>query len=201
MRRAFAIVCALIATPVYAEVGIGVSAKTDSATVYIPVTVQRFMFEPFVRATQRESESLSTSGTILPVTSASATKVDASAIGIGIFRLVPLADRFTLYYGGRLANIDEEVKSFNASGTVTAPPTLGEPSQVSTAEGSSVMPALGFHYNIVERLSIGAEIGIERSEADTENINRSQSGAITQSATGTITATDTRANVILRFFF
>ncbi len=201
MRRAFALVCALVATSANAEVGIGVSVKTDSATVYIPVTVQRFMFEPFVRATERESESLSTSGTIVPLTSASATEVEANAIGIGIFRLVPLADRFTLYYGGRLASIDEEVKSFSASGTVTAPPTFAEPSQMSTAEGSSVMPALGFHYSIVERLSIGAEIGIERSEVDTEAINRLQSGAISQTASGKITSTDTRANVILRFFF
>ena len=71
MRRALTIVCALIATSANAEVGIGVSAKTDSATVYIPVTVNRFMFEPFVRATDRDTESVSTSGTIVPTTSTS----------------------------------------------------------------------------------------------------------------------------------
>ena len=199
MRRALAIVCALAATSANAEVGIGVSAKTDSATVYIPVTVERFMFEPFVRATERDTESASTSGTIFPTTSRSGSEFEGYAVGVGIFRLVPLADRFTLYYGGRLASIDEEAKSFSVTGT-TPPPS--QPQQLSTADGHSLMPTLGFHYSIIERLSIGAEIGVDHTDVDTETINRSTTtGAITSTSTGNVTATDTRANVILRFFF
>src|SRR5688572_16774327 len=108
MRLGFAIICALVATSAAADVGIGVSAKTDSATIYIPITVKRFMFEPYIRATDRESETVSTTGTTFPVTVASTSEVQAYAVGVGVFRLVPLADRFTLYYGGRLARIDEE---------------------------------------------------------------------------------------------
>jgi len=199
MRRALAIICTLVATSANAEVGIGVSAKTDSATVYIPITVKRFMIEPYVRATERESESATSSGTIFPVTSTSVSDLEAYAVGVGVFRLVPLAERFTLYYGARLASIDEESKSYTVSGT-TPPPA--EPQQLSTAEGHSLMPTLGFHYNIVERLSIGAEIGVERADVDTETISRSTTtGLITATSTSQITATDTRANVILRFFF
>jgi hypothetical protein len=120
-------------------------------------------------------------------------------MGLGVFRLVPLAERFTLYYGGRLARIDEETKSF--ASTSLNPPAVSEPSLSNTAEGSSIVPTLGFHYNIIERLSIGAEIGLDHTEVDTQTIQRSQTGTITQSATAEITSTDTRANVILRFFF
>ncbi len=204
MRLAIAIICAMVATSAEADVGIGVSAKTDSATVYIPITVRRFMFEPYVRATDGESESLSTSGTAsFPIKSASASEFQANAIGVGIFRLVPLAERFTLYYGGRLAHIDEEWKSFTAtaSGVNNTPPAFSQPSQSSTVEGHSIIPALGFHYNIIERLSIGAEIGLDHSEVDAVSIERSQSGTTTQTSTSEITTNDTRADVVLRFFF
>jgi hypothetical protein len=203
MRLAIAIICAMVATSVAtsaeADVGIGVSAKTDSATVYIPITVRRFMFEPYVRATDREIESLSTSGTIVPVTSQSASELEANAIGVGIFRLVPLAERFTLYYGGRLTRIDEETKSFNASNVNNPPPS--QPSGSSTAEGHSIIPTLGFHYNIMERFSIGAEIGLDHSEVDIVSISRSQSGATTLTSMSESTTNDTRADVVLRFFF
>jgi hypothetical protein len=199
MRSSLAIVCALAATSANAEVGIGVSAKTDSATVYIPVTVERFMFEPFVRATDRDSESAQTTGTIFQTTITQTSEFEGYVVGVGIFRLVPLADRFTLYYGGRLASIDEETESWSVTGT-TLPPS--QPQLTSTADGHSLMPTLGFHYSIIERLSIGAEIGLEHTDVDVETINRSTTtGAITSTSTGNVTATDTRANVILRFFF
>ena len=73
MRLVLAIVCAIVATSAEADVGIGVSAKTDSASVYIPITVKRFMFEPYVRATEQKSESSSTTGTIFSTTTLSAS--------------------------------------------------------------------------------------------------------------------------------
>jgi hypothetical protein len=198
MRLALAIICTMVATSANADVGVGVSAKTDSATIYIPITVRRFMFEPYVRATEREVQSLSTTGTILSITSASASEIQANAVGVGIFRLVPLAERFTLYYGGRVARLDEEVKSFNASALSTPSP---QPSTSSSLEGHSIMATLGFHYNVIERFSIGAEIGLDHSDVETASINRSQSGAITQTFSSDLTTTDTRADVIFRFFF
>jgi hypothetical protein len=200
MLRVALAACALVALPSHADVGIGVSAKTDSATVYIPITAGRFMFEPYVRATDRETESVSTTGTVLVLATGTASEVQANAVGLGIFRLVPLAERVTLYYGGRLARIDEKAESFAASG-INVPPAFESPSQESTAEGASIAPTLGFHYSIIERLSIGAEIGLEHTKVDTDSINRSSSGAITQTSTAEITSTDTRANIILRFFF
>jgi hypothetical protein len=200
MRRVAALVLALAAPAANADVGIGVSAKTDSATIYVPVTVGRFMLEPYLRATDRENESSATTGGLFPVTLTSASEFEASGVGLGVFRLVAVADRFTLYYGGRLASIDEESTLFTATG-FNALPAFSEPSQSTTAEGHSIMPTLGVSFSITERLSIGAEIGVDHAELDTETFNRSQSGTTTQTGTGTITANDTRANVILRFYF
>jgi hypothetical protein len=200
MRSFLALVFAAAATSAAADVGIGVSAKTDSATIYIPITVGRFMIEPYVRATDRESESLATTGTILALTTASASQFEATDIGVGIFRVVPLAERMSLYYGGRLARIDQEAQSFTAFGVNTVP-AFGQPAETNSAEGHSIIPALGFQYNIVERFSIGAEIGVNRSDVETETVDRSQSGAITSKVSSDITTTDTRADVIFRFFF
>ena len=198
MRLALAIICALVATAAKADVGIGVSAKTDSATIYIPITVRRFMFEPYVRATDRESETVSTTGTTFPVTTSSASEVQAYAVGVGVFRLVPLADRFTLYYGGRLARIDEET---TGAGIGLDPfPIVSQSSSQSVVEGHSISPALGFHYSFIERLSIGAEIRLEHADVDVDTISRSATGS-TQTSQSQITTNDTRADVILRFFF
>jgi hypothetical protein len=200
MRFALAIICAFAASSACADVGIGVSAKTDTATVYVPVTVQRFMFEPYVRATDREIESVSTVGTSFPIASASASEVQANAVGIGIFRLIPLAERMTLYYGARLARIDEESKSFTATGLNTPPPFSG-PAQSTSIEGTAVIPAFGFHYNVVDRLSIGGEIGWDHSDVDAVSTSQSLSGLTTQTSRGEITTNDTRADIIFRFFF
>jgi hypothetical protein len=199
MRLALAAICTMVATSAHADVGIGVSAKTDSATIYIPVTAGRFMYEPYVRATDREAASVSTSGTIFPITTTTESEVHANVIGVGVFRLVPLADRFTMYYGARLERIDEEATSSGSSSLSIS--VVSQPAQFSSAEGHSIVPTLGFHYNIIERLSIGAEIGLNHSDVETNTIVRSQSGAITTTSTSDITTNDTRADVILRFFF
>jgi hypothetical protein len=180
-----------------ADVGIGVSAKSDSATLYIPITAGRFMFEPYVRVTDRKSESSSTVGlnNLLPFGSTS--KAEAQRIGVGIFRLAPVAERITLYYGGRLARIDEEIES---SSTSPGGSPLAQALQRSSAEGHAITPALGFQFNIIERFSISGEIGWEHTEADTVNISRSQSGS-TQTSLSEISGNDTRAEIILRFFF
>lgn len=200
MRLVLVLIFAAVATTAAADVGIGASAKTDSATVYIPITVGRFMVEPYVRATERESESLATTGATLSFTTAIASELDASDIGVGVFRVVSLAERMSLYYGGRLARIDQEAKSFSAAGVNTVP-AFGQPSETSSAEGHSIIPALGFQYNVVERFSIGAEIGLNRSEVEATTVSRSQGGAITSTASSDITTTDTRADVVFRFFF
>ena len=70
------------------------------------------------------------------------------------------------------------------------------PSVVVTA-----LPTLGFHYNPIERLSIGAEIGLDRSDVELNTITRSQTGATTATSSSDIATTDTRADLILRFFF
>jgi hypothetical protein len=197
MRFVAAAVFALACSSASADVGIGVSAKTDSVTIYIPVKAGAFLFEPYVRAIDRDSESQGTTGLGLP--SLSATQIQAHAIGVGMFRLVSVADRFTLYYGGRVARLDEELKSFSGSG-INAAANLASPAQVSSLEGHSIAPTLGLQYNVMERLSIGAEIAIERSEQDVISFSRG-SVLTTQTSRSEIATTETRADLILRFFF
>jgi hypothetical protein len=202
MRLVLAIVCALTVTSAEADVGIGVSAKTDTATVYIPITVKRFMLEPYFRAADQKVESSTTTGTTFPFTSVYESQLREHEVGVGVFRLVPLAERVTLYYGGRLASIDQKVTSSSSSSSgLNPPPPLSQPTETDTLKGHSIIAALGFHYNVMNRLSIGAEIGIDHTEADTGTINRSQTGMTTQTSTDKITTNQTRADVILRFLF
>jgi hypothetical protein len=198
MRVTVAIICALAATSAAAEVGIGVSAKTDSATVYVPVTVGRFMIEPYLRATDRESDqAITLAGS--PSIAASLMQTKAQAIGVGIFRVVPLAERVTMYYGGRIGRIDEELEAYADSGTISAPP-VPELSQSSTVEGHEIIPTLGFHYGIAERFSVGGEVGLDYSDVELTSTNLS-SPFFTQTSRTQLSTTDTRAEIVLRFFF
>ena len=58
--------------------------------------------------------------------------------------------------------------------TGTTPPP-SQPQQLSTADGHSLMPTLGLHYSIIERLSIGAEIGAMKV---TEQIDALEANAV-----------------------
>jgi hypothetical protein len=95
--------------------------------------------------------------------------------------------------------LDEELKSFSGSG-VNAAASLAEPAQVTSLEGHSIAPTLGLQYHVTERLSIAAEIAVERSEQDIVSFNRG-SVLTTQTSRSEITMNDTRADLILRFFF
>ena len=189
MRLAVLVICALLAASARADVGIGVSAKSDNATIYIPITVGRFMIEPFVRATDRDDETISAP----PSTSRSLSEVQASEIGVGVFRTVPLVDRVNMYFGARLASLDEESMTTSTSGIVVQ-------SQTANAEGESIGAALGFQYSIMERLTIGAEIRLERTETEAE-INFVPAAGMTLTASSEGTSYDTRADLVLRFFF
>jgi hypothetical protein len=136
----------------------------------------------------------------IALTTKSTSELKANAVGVGVFRLVPIADRVTLYYGGRLGRINQDSKSFSASGLSTG---LLSPqsTQSSKLEGTEIIPAIGFHYSIVERLSIGGEIGVTHQNVDVDSISRSSSGLTTQNSRGEMSVNQTRADIILRFFF
>jgi hypothetical protein len=200
MLRIVAVVCALVLAGVAdADVGIGVSAKTDNATIYVPIVVGRFTFEPYVRATDQQVDSSSSAGTAGPLTSQSTAELDAHVAGVGIFRLIDVAERVTFYYGGRLARVDEEAISVSVSNPSS--PIASPRPDSSKVEGHSVAPTIGFQYRPIERLSIGAKIAVERAELDAVSINSSPFASSTQTSTSDIVRTDTRGNVILRFFF
>jgi hypothetical protein len=180
--------CAVLAvSSAEADVGIGVSAKTDEATAYIPITAGRFLFEPYFRSSDRTEDN----GTETQHT-------ETYAIGVGIFRLVEPAERVTLYYGGRLARLKEEARSErNSDGAV-----FGK----TESDGNSIVPTIGFEYHMLERLSIGAELGVDRRKVETITTSfyigfPGSPGFPFPPARETVTTRDTKAELIVRFFF
>jgi hypothetical protein len=177
----FRLVCCVFAlglvTAAEADVGLGLSAKNDNTTVYVPITAGRFMFEPYFRYSDDEFED----------DNAFTIDTEAHALGVGVFRLVEPNERVTFYYGGRVARLDQE------QGAIVT-------------EGHSIAPVAGFQYHVIERLSIGAELGVDRSEI--ESVRTTPGFTIGNlppippsiSTTNTI-STDTKAELIVRFFF
>jgi hypothetical protein len=188
--------CAIFAcAAAHAEVGIGVSAKSSDATVYVPIKVAKFMFEPYVRYTDRESEGFNIGST----TARSGSELEAYTVGVGIFRARELSERVTLYYGGRLAAITEESRSVSVTTTsfpIALPPAL----QSTEVDGHSIAPTVGFQYHFMERLSIGAEVGVEHAELDATTIDDPLLGT-TRTFNSDLSGNDTRSNVIVRFYF
>jgi hypothetical protein len=180
--------CALLAVvAAEADVGIGVSAKSDEATAYIPITAGRFMFEPYFRSSDQAVEEESTT-----------QHTEAHALGLGIFRVVAPAERVTFYYGGRLAHLEEELRSDLTS--------TGTTFRTSETEGHSIVPTIGFQYHVIERLSIGAEVGVDRREVERVitnfNIRPPSLPQIPPTvSTSKTTSTDTKAELIVRLFF
>jgi hypothetical protein len=178
-----------------ADVGVGASVSANDASIYVPVTAKRFMFEPYFRAADRESET-STPATVRPPGTSS---IEARLLGVGIFRLVQPAERVTFYYGGRLGYLEEKLRSTSLV-ISTTPSQLAPPFHSSEVDGYSIAPTIGFQYHFMERLSIGAELGWEHAELDGVAVDDPLVGT-TITLHGDITADDTRSNIILRFFF
>jgi opacity protein-like surface antigen len=118
---------------------------------------------------------------------------ETNAVGVGIFRSREPAEGVTLYYGARLAYVEAE-----ANREPIPSDSFGFRSS-SKAEGHVIAPTLGLEYRFIERLSIGAEISIEHSEV--ENVSVNNAGSPPPTLRTKTTENETRADVILRFFF
>jgi hypothetical protein len=180
LRLAYCASALLAITTAEADVGLGLSVKNDEATVYIPVTAGRFIFEPYFRASDAISTSTSRFTGITSVTQES----DVRALGIGIFRLADLGERVAVYYGARLARTDSDIATSNGV-------------FLTKAEGDVVAPTLGFEYRFVERFSVGAEVSVDHSEQESTLVY----GPPPRNITSKNTTNTTRADVIFRFFF
>jgi hypothetical protein len=197
MIRIVAALCLLIGClTANADVGLGVSVKSGTAIVYLPVTAGRFMFEPFVRYTDRESETTRIPAAPVPP---GTTSTELYALGIGIFRVRLPSDRIAFYYGGRLARLDERSASSSLI-TSTLPIPIDPSTTSSELDGYSVAPTIGLTYSVVERVSVGVEVGWDHTELDGVSISDPSTGPPT-SLNGEVEGDDIRADIIFRFSF
>ena len=195
MRIVFALVCLLVGATALADVGIGVSATENDSTIYVPITASRLMFEPYVRYSDHDAvfnSSTPTSGQV-------EEEFENYEVGVGIFRPLQPRDRITFYYGGRVAYGQQRYESTSVdlfSGT-------GSPDlfmQRTDLDGYSIIPSLGLTYSVIERLSLGVEVGWYYSELDGQQFIDPTFGP-TSDRNQEVTQTGTRARFIVRFFF
>jgi hypothetical protein len=198
MIRVFAAVCLLIVSlTAQADVGLGVSVKSSTAIVYLPVTAGRFMFEPFVRYTDRESET--TRVPDVPPVPPGTSSLEVYSVGLGIFRMKLPTERMGLYYGGRIARLEERSESSTLI-TSTVPITIPPSTLSSELDGYSVAPTVGLTYSVAERVSVGVEVGVDHTEMDGISVNDPSTGPPT-TVSAEVEGNDVRAEIIFRFLF
>jgi hypothetical protein len=197
MARLIGLACVLAATfAAEADVGVGVSGNGHDTTVYVPITPGRLMLEPYFRFADSDSSEVGLRwNPELPIPTNSVSESDSYSIGMGIFGLLEPAERVTIYYGGRLARIKR-----NASSASLLAPANFAPSTVD-ADGYSIAPTVGIQYQPIERFSVGAEIGWDYSEVEDVSMSSGPAALPRGTTTRTITTKDSRADIVLRFFF
>lgn len=173
----------LAASAAQADVGIGASIRSDDAAVYVPVMAEKLMVEPYV-SYSREKDDIGPDS-------------ETTTIGVGVFGVAAPADNFSIYFGGRLARLNDEVVTplTDFITGVSVGVTRSE------TEGYAIAPTLGFQYHVIERFTVGAEVGVEYSDVDLERVVEPLGQPSLPSLTLNRKSTETKARVILRFFF
>ena len=197
MSRLIGLACALaVSFAAEADVGVGVSANAEDATVYVPVTLARLMLEPHFRFADSDSSEVGLrQNPEIPIPTNTVSESETYTIGIGIFGLAKPADRVTIYYGGRLARIDGH------SSSRPPPAPVGTVPFKSDTDGHSIAPTVGLHYHPIERFSVGAEIGWDYSYVEPVSVSSAVPGFTPTRTTQKTTTKDSRADIVLRFFF
>jgi hypothetical protein len=193
MRAFFAIVCLLLAATARADVGIGASVASNDATIYVPITTSRLMIEPYIRYFDTE---LTFGSSVSPAAGPREQQFENYDVGVGIFGVRQPKDRVAFYYGGRVAYSTQLQETTFADLSIPNPILVNR----TDLDGYQIVPAVGLTYSVIERLSIGVEVGWVYSELDGEELYSSSFSPPTN-VDHELTATGTRAAVILRFFF
>ena len=141
MKRLIALACACAAVPTWAaDVGLGVSAKSNDTTIYVPIDIdEKLRVEPFF-SYSKHSDDTPSGGRL---------RNENLAIGTGLFALQPLSESIRVYYGGRISYLELGTESF-------VPDPYFIPYE-DDRKGYSVAPTFGFEYLFNEHLSIGGE--------------------------------------------
>jgi hypothetical protein len=143
MKKLVALACIAGASPAWAAdvtLGVGVSAKSNDSTIYVPIDFgEKFRIEPLVGHSKAKSEA-----------SGFSTKSETLQIGAGFFRLMPLAESVRIYYGARLSYLDFEGQAVNFDGLYPFVTDV-------KGDGYRAAPTFGFEYAFNKHLSIGGE--------------------------------------------
>lgn len=137
-----------------ADFGIGISARSDDAWIYAPINIgKNFRIEPSIRYVSNESSTTQRSDRSLDDTYKQ--EVDSLEFGVGVFRLLKIAESAQLYFGARVAYVDFES---TVDDTVTYFPGYSVATHSKTSQdGYRIGPTVGFEYLFGEHFSIGGE--------------------------------------------
>lgn len=189
MRTLCTAVClALCSTgAVAADYGIGVSARSDDAFIYLPIDINKsWRIEPSVRYASNEVSQVS--GTF---NDSSQQEIDNIEVGVGVFKLAKIAESVQLYYGARAAYVD--LQSTFVDTTTFFPGATTTFRSETSQDGYRVGPSIGFEYLFGEHFSIGGEasytfIDIEgESKSRTSGSTTTTRGNVEQKSSGTAT--------------
>jgi hypothetical protein len=193
------------ASSLAADYGIGVSAKSDDAWVYVPIDVTpRIRIEPAIRFASGESRNTYNyeEGFFFPTSETVSSESDQMELSIGLFGKSQLMESARVYYGMRAAYIDGEGET-TSTAEYDLPRTVVNSNRQSF-DGYRVAPTLGFEYSFTEHFSLGAEVAWFYLNVDGDSATRTVEGDEELSATTSgfeqeSNGTDTY--VILRYRF
>jgi hypothetical protein len=158
-----------------AELGVGVSVQSDDSIIYVPIDVNKsFRIEPSIRYLKNETDI----GLGVDLES------ETLELAVGLFGLSEVSESIRIYYGGRLAYLDQESDQTIFAGVIGGNIILTSVD----SDGYRISPTLGFEYMINDRFSIGGE-----AEYFFQDIDRDGAGDSETSGT------DTRLIVRFRF--
>ena len=185
-KRFFALtfIAAVASNAQASEVGIGVSAKSDDAWIYVPIDVSaKFRMEPSIRYTSSESTS-SAQFIAPPPFVVYSTEAHTVELGIGLFGLLSPHESVRVYYGGRVSYMDGETE-------VTSEGRIDR----SSYDGYRIAPTVGFEYLFNSHFTLGGEAAVYYESLEGTSI---QGEFLTKSD---FDRNGTATYLVLRYFF
>ena len=186
--------------PAFAEVGIGVSFKSNDASLYIPWQITpAIRLEGELRQVSQETEQRGVT-TIASTTQNTVytSDNDATEIGTGLFWTNSLQNNITLLLGLRLNYVESESSNYQTvSSTISV-------SSKSDLDGFEWAPTLGLEYSITDKIKVAAEVNYFKQDLDGKGRSVQTggfSGTVTNNADLEASANGTNTRLILRYFF
>ena len=177
-----------------ADFGVGVSVQSNDAWIYAPIDVTPgFRIEPSMRLVSAETESHTQSSSFgLPITTSVKSDTDQYELAVGLFGKTALGESVRLYYGARVAYIDNQTQQRIATSFGTIEDVV---EQESSLDGYRISPTLGFEYLINEHFSLGGEAEWFYQDLDSDISQSDVAGTANLKSNGTAT------RLIVRFTF